>query len=81
MFIFIVAKEDHTANDCLVFFVMTHGYIDSIYAKDERYHVDFLWKRFSDDKCPSLAGKPKLFFIQVSGKFEIFYFTKLNVHY
>ncbi|XP_011878424.1 PREDICTED: caspase-1-like [Vollenhovia emeryi] len=35
-----------------------------ICAKNAIYQVDVLWKPFTADKCTSLAGKPKLFFIQ-----------------
>merc|ERR1712179_556700 len=35
-----------------------------LYAYDQPYSADRLWNQFSADKCPTLAGKPKLFFIQ-----------------
>lgn len=35
-----------------------------LYAKDTPYKPDILWSSFTADKCPTLAGKPKLFFIQ-----------------
>lgn len=35
-----------------------------IYARDTSYKLDNIWKKFTSDKCPTLAGKPKLFFIQ-----------------
>lgn len=61
-----MAKDDHSNNDCLAVTVLTHG-INSqfIYAKDNLYPVEFLWDLFTADKCPSLAAKPKIFFIQV----------------
>lgn len=45
--------------------VLSHGEQGIIYAKDGAYKPeDNLWGRFTGDKCVSLAGKPKLFFIQ-----------------
>jgi caspase 7 len=63
---FAVANEDHSRSDCLVVAVLTHGdHRGDLYAKDKTYRVDELWFNFTADRCPSLAGKPKIFFIQV----------------
>ncbi|XP_039308888.1 caspase-1 [Solenopsis invicta] len=60
-----VSQLDHTDNDCLCVIVLTHGLQnDMISAKDVIYKSDRLWKPFTADKCVTLAGKPKLFFIQ-----------------
>lgn len=59
-----VSKEDHNDADCLCIAVSTHSFSDNyIYAKDFIYPTDYLSEPFS--RCPSLAGKPKLFFISV----------------
>lgn len=58
------AEMDHSDHDCLVVAVLTHGEMGMLYAKDTHYKPDNLWYYFTGDKCPSLAGKPKLFFIQ-----------------
>lgn len=61
-----VSQLDHTDNDCLCIVTLTHGIQnDLICAKDVVYSSDKLWKPFAGDKCKTLAGKPKLFFIQV----------------
>uniref|UniRef100_A0AAG5DUU8 Uncharacterized protein n=1 Tax=Anopheles atroparvus TaxID=41427 RepID=A0AAG5DUU8_ANOAO len=60
----LIADEDHSQHDCLVVVVMTHGSEDVLYASDSTYKVDRLWELFLGDACPSLLGKPKLFFIQ-----------------
>lgn len=61
-----MVKFDHTNNDCLALVVLTHGINSSyIYARDTIYPIETLWNSFTADNCPSLAGKPKLFFIQV----------------
>jgi Caspase domain. len=62
-----VAKADHKNEDCLVVAVLTHGHgKDYLYAYDEKYKTDTLWSCFTADICPELAGKPKIFIIQVS---------------
>lgn len=57
---------DHTNNDCLAVAVMSHGSTyGRIRARDKDYTANELVEFFSGENCPSLAGKPKLFFIQV----------------
>lgn len=64
---FVVANEDHSDNDCIAMVVLSHGINSSfVYAKDNPYPVECLWSSFTADNCPSLAGKPKLFFVQVT---------------
>ncbi|XP_073978810.1 caspase-1-like isoform X2 [Rhodnius prolixus] len=60
-----LAQQDYTDCDCLVVTVLTHG-VESNYlhARDVLYRVGELWQPFTPDRCPTLAGKPKLFFIQ-----------------
>jgi caspase-like apoptosis-related cysteine protease len=65
--IFSVAEEDHSDADCLLVTVLTHGEnSDVLYAYDCYYNVEDLWLPFTADKSLSLAGKPKIFIIQVS---------------
>ncbi|XP_018045980.1 PREDICTED: caspase-1-like isoform X1 [Atta colombica] len=60
-----VSQLDHTDNDCLCVITLTHGLQrDIICANDVMYESNELWKPFAADKCLTLAGKPKLFFIQ-----------------
>jgi len=44
--------------------VLSHGEMGILYAADHAYKPDRLWSHFSAEKCRTLAGKPKLFFIQ-----------------
>ncbi|KAK1128114.1 hypothetical protein K0M31_003599 [Melipona bicolor] len=60
------AAEDHTDADCLIVAAMSHGESGFLHTTDNVYPVDMLWTPFLGDRCPSLASKPKLFFIQVS---------------
>jgi hypothetical protein len=46
--------------------VLSHGREGYIYATDKLVPLEMLTQPFKGDKCPSLVGKPKLFFIQVN---------------
>ncbi|XP_053675874.1 caspase-like [Anopheles nili] len=59
-----LSEEDHKNRDCLLVAIMTHGDDDMLHAKDASFHVDRLWENFVGNRCSSLLGKPKLFFIQ-----------------
>ncbi|XP_052067837.1 caspase-1-like [Mytilus californianus] len=59
------AFEDHSTYDCLVVSILTHGVLGHVYGADGRIvRISQLTSCFSGRRCPSLAGKPKLFFIQ-----------------
>ncbi|CAK9798525.1 unnamed protein product [Anthophora plagiata] len=58
------SAEDHTDSDCLVVAAMSHGESGFLFSLDSMYSVDVLWTPFTAERCPTLAGKPKLFFIQ-----------------
>lgn len=58
------AEENHADADCIVVCVLSHGELGILYANDQPYKPDRLWSYFNAEKCPSLAGKPKLFFVQ-----------------
>ena len=59
-----LAREDFTDHDCLVVCVLTHGDANCLYAKDDKYYVEYLFDSFKSDLCKTLAGKPKIFIIQ-----------------
>ncbi|XP_037951914.1 caspase-like [Teleopsis dalmanni] len=58
------ARKDHSDNDCILIAILSHGELGYIYAKDAQYKLDTVWSYFTAQHCPTLAGKPKLFFIQ-----------------
>ncbi|OXB55384.1 UNVERIFIED_CONTAM: hypothetical protein H355_003426 [Colinus virginianus] len=59
------SKKDHSNMDCFVCFILSHGEKDKIKGIDhELVNIKDLLSCFSGSNCPSLAGKPKLFFIQ-----------------
>ena len=58
------ASQDHTYFNCFVCIVLSHGDRDVIYGVDGKtISLDKL-KDALVDNCPTLVGKPKLFFIQ-----------------
>lgn len=59
-----VSKEDLSQCDCLVIVVLSHGNYGTIFAKDQEYKEEELWKPFTAENCRTLEGKPKLYFIQ-----------------
>lgn len=59
-----IANIDHTNADCVFIAVLTHGEPGRLHASDNYYTPEILWLNFTADKCTTLAGKPKLFFIQ-----------------
>ncbi|CAL7934037.1 unnamed protein product [Xylocopa violacea] len=59
-----VASMNHSERDCLLVAVLSHGELGLLYAHDTSYKPESIWAYFTSDKCPTLAGKPKLFFIQ-----------------
>lgn len=59
------ALANHADEDCILVAVLSHGELGILYAKDQPYKPDRLWSHFNAEKCPTLAGKPKLFFVQV----------------
>ncbi|NXG48314.1 CASP8 protein, partial [Psilopogon haemacephalus] len=59
------SNKDHSNMDCFVCFIFSHGEKDKIKGVDnEVVNIKDLLSCFTGSNCPSLAGKPKLFFIQ-----------------
>ena len=57
---------NHEEYDCFGCAILTHGGDgDVLYARDQKMKLTDFTSPFSADVCPSLAEKPKLFFIQV----------------
>ncbi|XP_071945631.1 caspase-3-like isoform X2 [Antedon mediterranea] len=56
---------DHSKFDCLVVCILTHGTNGGLFGTDEGIiGIEELTNCFHANKCPTLAGKPKLFFLQ-----------------
>ncbi|XP_070574148.1 caspase-7-like [Ptychodera flava] len=58
------SQRDHSTSDCLVVIILSHGEEGRVFGTDYAVHLDQLTTLFDSTNCPSLAGKPKLFFIQ-----------------
>ncbi|XP_063602955.1 caspase-1-like [Penaeus indicus] len=59
-----LALVDHSECDALAVVFMSHGEEDVLWGRDGTFNSDYLFENFKADQCPTLAGKPKLFFIQ-----------------
>ncbi|KAM8900901.1 caspase-8 isoform 2-T2 [Lycaon pictus] len=56
---------DHSSKDCFICCILSHGDKGIIYGSDgQEAPIYELTSYFTGSKCPSLAGKPKIFFIQ-----------------
>ncbi|XP_074162299.1 LOW QUALITY PROTEIN: caspase-9 [Sminthopsis crassicaudata] len=70
-----LAQRDHSALDCCVVIILSHGrqsshiqFPGAICGTDgASISVEKIVNFFSGSRCPSLGGKPKLFFIQACG--------------
>lgn len=58
------SKLDHTDNDCFVCCILTHGEHGQLWGSDAKFPVDMLFNFFLGDRCLTLVGKPKIFFVQ-----------------
>lgn len=57
--------EDLKQADCLMVFILTHGEEgDKLMAQDDSYNLYKFLENFTPTSLNSMAGKPKLFFIQ-----------------
>jgi len=59
-----VSREDHSDADCFACVILSHGDNGVIYGTNGTMKLDEITNMFKGDECPSLSGKPKLFFIQ-----------------
>lgn len=63
--LFEASQDDHSNSMSLIIVMLTHGDYDGyLHVQDKRILVEELWKPFTADNCPTLSGKPKLFFLQ-----------------
>ncbi|NXC20575.1 CASP3 protein, partial [Corythaeola cristata] len=59
-----VSEEDHSKRSSFVCVLLSHGDEGFIYGTDGPLELKAVTSLFRGDRCRSLAGKPKLFFIQ-----------------
>ncbi|XP_028663556.1 caspase-9 [Erpetoichthys calabaricus] len=73
--VFDLAKEDHTNFDCCIVIILSHGreakhsrFPGGIHGIDGLFvTMEALTSYFNGQNCPSLQGKPKVFFVQACG--------------
>ncbi|TWW58821.1 Caspase-3 [Takifugu flavidus] len=58
------AEEDHSACASFVCVLLSHGDEGVFFGTDGSVELKYLTSLFRGDRCKSLVGKPKLFFIQ-----------------
>lgn len=78
-FVSPVSKEDHSSSASFVCVLLSHGNEGVIYGTDGFERLENLTKHFKGDRCKTLVGKPKLFFIQVSGSHPWNHHKKLHL--
>ncbi|KAM9357157.1 caspase-3b isoform 2-T2 [Symphorus nematophorus] len=59
-----LSQEDHSKSASFACVMLSHGDEGMIYGTDGAEKFENLTKYFKGDRCKSLVGKPKLFFIQ-----------------
>ena len=60
-----IRKENHSSYDSFVCCILSYGNTSHVYGSDSTSVVlDDITSRFNGKNCKSLAGKPKLFFLQ-----------------
>uniref|UniRef100_A0A8C9XAJ5 Caspase-9 n=1 Tax=Sander lucioperca TaxID=283035 RepID=A0A8C9XAJ5_SANLU len=70
-----LSKKDHSQYDCCVVIILSHGtevnhnrFPGAVYGVDGQHvPVQHITNYLNGQHCPSLQGKPKLFFIQACG--------------
>ena len=60
-----ISKQSHENYDSFVCCILSHGYPNGIYGADSKQvEIGDIANLFKPTNCPTLAGKPKMFFIQ-----------------
>ncbi|KAL8587534.1 hypothetical protein ACOMHN_000940 [Nucella lapillus] len=58
------AAQDHSDADCFGCAILSYGLEGYVYGTDGRVSLEVLTLPFKGERCPTLVGKPKLFFVQ-----------------
>ena len=60
-----ISRKNHSAYDCFVLIIMSHGALGSIYGVDGMpVRCSEIKSIFKPTQCPTLLNKPKIFFFQ-----------------
>lgn len=57
---------ENSPPECVIAFFMSHGNEDFLFCRDGHLPYLTLFSAFNEETCPSLKGRPKVFFVQVS---------------
>ena len=61
----VIAKKNHSAYDCFVCCILSHGNLGKVYGSDGvAVEIKDLTDAVKPARCGSLTGKPKVFIIQ-----------------
>lgn len=44
--------------------ILTHDLFSYLHATDNKYPLQYIWENFTDERCPTLKNKPRIFIIQ-----------------
>lgn len=44
--------------------ILTHDLVSYLHAHDNKYPLHTVWENFTEEKCPTMKNKPKIFLIQ-----------------
>lgn len=73
-----VSEEDHGERACFICVLLSHGGEGTLFGTDRPVPLQQLTSSLTAERCPSLKGKPKLFFIQVQNT-PTLTFTKTRI--
>ncbi|CAG9803084.1 unnamed protein product [Chironomus riparius] len=78
-----VSSMDYSKSDCILIAILSHGQLNRIFSRDDSYHISLITSFFTDENCPSLRGKPKVFLIQAcrGGQFDYGYDMQNSSNY
>ncbi|XP_031623109.1 caspase-1-like [Contarinia nasturtii] len=51
--------------------ILTHDLVSYLHAYDNKYPLQMLWEYFTDENCPTLASKPRIFFIAACQGYDV----------
>ena len=68
-----IAMKDLDDHDSFICCILSYGHLDGVYGTDRKMvKINDIASIFKSDTCPSLANKPKLFFVlTLHGEFDI----------
>ena len=63
-----INKESSHPCDCVLVVVMTYGESGVLEGTDTALESDKIFEPFKGNKCPKLAGRPKLFIFEINNE-------------